>query len=60
MEDVGIVVNSENKITFVLNTPANYFLSVLCHTSFSIVHEDKNVYSGTFILALNKNRVIDL
>ena len=60
VEDVGIVVNSENKITFVLNTPANYFLSVLCHTSFSIVHEDKNVYSGPFILALNKNGVIDL
>ncbi|MBO5116754.1 MAG: peptide ABC transporter substrate-binding protein [Treponema sp.] len=59
-EDVGIVVNAENKITFVLNSPANYFLSVLCHTAFSIVHEDSTVFSGPFILASNEYGVIEL
>lgn len=59
-EDVGIVVNAENKITFVLNSPANYFIRVLCHSAFSIVHDDKNVFSGAYILASNENGIIEL
>lgn len=50
-DDVGIYCLDENTISIHLNTPANYLPSVLCHTSFVIMSNERFVYSGAYELA---------
>lgn len=58
-EKVGITVSGENKITFSLTSPANYLARVLCHSAFSIVHENPEVYSGPFAVdSISSNQIV--
>lgn len=55
-EEVGIYAASETKLSVYLTKPANYFAKVLCHSAFSVVHSDPNVYSGAYALdSVNRN-----
>lgn len=49
-ENVGITVTAPNRICFTLVSPANYFMRVLCHAAFSIVHDDPQVFSGAYVI----------
>ena len=49
-EDVGIYANSEDSLSIHLEKPANYLPRLLCHSAFSIVHENPYVFSGAFCL----------
>ena len=49
-DEVGIYANSENSLSIHLVKPANYLPKVLCHSAFSVVHKNKDVYSGPFYL----------
>ena len=48
--EVGIYANSDDSLSIHLVKPANYLPKLLCHSAFSIVHEDPNVFSGPFCL----------
>ncbi|MCR4742404.1 MAG: peptide ABC transporter substrate-binding protein [Treponema sp.] len=50
-EDVGIFVLDDRRLSVYLNSPANYLPKVLCHSAFSIVHKDKNVFSGPYVIS---------
>lgn len=49
-EEVGIYANSEDSLSIHLVKPANYLPKLLCHSSFSVIHSDPNVFSGAFYL----------
>ena len=49
-EEVGIYANSEDSLTVHLLKPANYLPKLLCHSAFSVIHKDSNVFSGPFCL----------
>lgn len=59
-EDVGIYVQSGNRILLVLNSPAEHLPCILCHHSFAAVHPDPNVYSGPFVLDSYQDGIIKL
>ena len=48
--EVGIYANSGNSLSIHLVKPANYLPKVLCHSAFSVVHQNPTVYSGPFYL----------
>lgn len=48
--DVGISVQGKYQLTLRLVTPTEHLPSILCHHSFSAVHQDRNIYSGPFVL----------
>ena len=48
--EVGIYANSEDSLSIHLVKPANYLPRLLCHSSFSIVHQNPLVFSGAFYL----------
>ncbi len=50
-QDVGIYAESEDTLSLRLIKPANYLPKLLCHSAFSIIHKDENVFSGPFCLA---------
>jgi len=47
-DSVGLYVTDDYHLAVYLNTPANYLPKVLCHSSFSIINDDMNVYSGPY------------
>jgi len=51
ISEVGIYALDENTLAVYLTTPANYLPKVLCHSAFSVIHNDTNVFSGPFVLA---------
>ena len=54
---VGIKAEG-NKLILTLNEPTEHLPQILCHHAFSIVPQEKNVYSGAYILAeQNKNGI---
>lgn len=56
-EEVGIYAVNDTKLSVYLTKPANYFAKVLCHSAFSVVNSDSNVYSGAYVLESAKNNV---
>ena len=48
--DVGISVQGKYQLTLRLVTPTEHLPSILCHHSFSAVHQDRSIYSGPFVL----------
>ena len=48
--EVGIYANAEDSLSIHLVKPANYLPRLLCHSSFSIVHQNPLVFSGAFYL----------
>ena len=50
-ENVGIYVTGEYSLSIRLNSPANYLPKVLCHSAFSVMADEENVYSGPYVLA---------
>lgn len=50
VNDVGIYAVDENTLSVYLTTPANYLPKVLCHSAFSVIHRNPNVFSGAFVL----------
>ena len=49
-DEVGIYANSEDSLTIHLVKPANYLPKLLCHSAFSVIHKDSDVFSGPFCL----------
>lgn len=49
-EDVKITVTSDTTLVVNLVKPTGHLPQLLCHTSFAIVSDKKNVYSGPFVL----------
>lgn len=49
-EEVGIFVLDNKTISIYLEKPASHFPRLLCMPSFAVKSENKNVYSGAFIL----------
>lgn len=56
IEDVGLYATDENVLSIYLNAPANYLPKILCHTAFSITHENPEVYSGAYELEISAPR----
>ena len=50
-DDVGIYATGEYTLSVRLVSPANYLPKVLCHSAFSVVHTENDVYSGPYFLA---------
>ena len=50
-DDVGIYALDDRKLSVYLNSPANYLPKVLCHAAFSVIHKDKNVFSGPYVIS---------
>ena len=50
-EDVGIYATGDYTLSIRLVSPANYLPKVLCHSAFSVIHKNDDVYSGPYILA---------
>lgn len=48
--EVGIAVQGKYQLTLRLVAPTEHLPSILCHHSFSVVHQDRTVYSGPFLL----------
>lgn len=48
--EVGISVQGKYQLTLRLAAPTEHLPSILCHHSFSAVHQDRSVYSGPFLL----------
>ena len=48
--DVGISVQGKSQLTLRLVAPTEHLPSILCHHSFSAVHQDRSIYSGPFLL----------
>lgn len=48
--EVGISVQGKYQLTLRLVAPTEHLPSILCHHSFSAVHQDRSVYSGPFLL----------
>lgn len=48
--DVGIYALKENELSIYLKEPANYLPKVLCHSAFSVIHQNPTVFSGPFYL----------
>ena len=48
--DVGISVQGKYQLTLRLVAPTEHLPSILCHHSFSAVHQDRSIYSGSFVL----------
>ena len=48
--EVGISVQGKYQLTLRLTAPTEHLPSILCHHSFSAVHQDQSVYSGPFLL----------
>lgn len=59
-EDVGIVVQGDYKISLILNAPAEHLPSILCHHAFSVVHQDKNVFSGPYCIESQEGNTVIL
>lgn len=61
-ENVRITVTSDTTLVVNLVKPTGHLPQLLCHTSFAIVSDKKNVYSGPFILKKydEANHVMDL
>lgn len=59
-ENVGIYATDDFHLAVYLNTPANYLPKVLCHSAFSIVSENPEVYSGPFRLKYQDEQSIIL
>ncbi len=53
----NVKIEAKNKTTLIvtLTTPTEYLPKVLIHHAFSIIHEDKDVYSGAYILEERSN-----
>ena len=49
-DKVGIYANSDESLSIHLVKPANYLPKVLCHSAFSVVNKNPEVYSGPFYL----------
>lgn len=49
-DEVGIYANTDESLSIHLEKPANYLPKVLCHSAFSIIHDNPDVYSGPFCL----------
>ncbi len=57
--EVGIYANDENTLSVYLNRPANYLPKVLCHSAFSVIHRNPDVYSGAFVLDdMNEKQIV--
>lgn len=52
-EDVAIYVVDDFTLSVSLTAPANYFTKILCHSTFSVVHEDPDVFSGPYKIGLD-------
>lgn len=50
IEDLGIYATDDFHLSVYLKEPANYLPKVLCHTAFSVIHQNPTVYSGAFYL----------
>ncbi len=50
-DQVGIYVTGDYTLSVRLVSPANYLPKVLCHSAFSVVHNNADVYSGPYLLA---------
>ncbi len=58
-DDLGIYVLGDLELSIHLVSPANYLPKVLCHSAFSIVHDDKNVFSGAYCLdSIKENQIV--
>ncbi|MCR4789664.1 MAG: peptide ABC transporter substrate-binding protein [Treponemataceae bacterium] len=58
-ESVMINVKDDYTLSVRLTQPTVYFPNILCHTAFSIVPEEKGVYSGAFTLeAKTSNEIV--
>ena len=51
VEDVGIYATDDFTLSIYLNNPANYLPRVLCHTAFTVVHDDPLVSSGAYTIS---------
>lgn len=49
-QEVGLYADSDTQLSIHLVKPANYLPKVLCHSAFSIVHDNPQVFSGPFCL----------
>lgn len=47
---IGIEVKDERTLVVKLINPTEHLSRILCHHAFAVVHPDKNVYSGAFVL----------
>ena len=57
--EVGIFVNDEKTLSVYLTRPANYLPKVLCHSAFSVIHRNPDVYSGAFVLEdMNEKQIV--
>ncbi|MCI5829621.1 MAG: peptide ABC transporter substrate-binding protein [Treponema sp.] len=59
-EDVRIDVRDDYTLVIRLKEPMSHLAKILCHHSFSIVPEEKNVYSGPFFLENQSPSEIEL
>lgn len=50
VEDLGVYATDDFHLSVYLKEPANYLPKVLCHTAFSVIHQNPTVYSGAFYL----------
>lgn len=48
---LGIIVKDEYTLVIKLNAPTEHLTKILCHHAFSVMHPDKNVYSGAFVIS---------
>jgi len=55
-KDVGITVKNAHTLELRLHTATEHLPKILCHHAFAVVHPQKNVFSGAFIL---KERTAD-
>ncbi len=49
-DSVGIEVKDERTLVVKLANPTEHLSRILCHHAFAVVHPEKNVYSGAFVL----------
>lgn len=59
-EDVRIDIRDEHTIVIRLKEPMSHLAKILCHHSFSIVHPDKNIFSGPFTIEKSNSSEIIL
>ena len=57
---LGFRVADDRTLVVTLRSPTEHFSKILCHHAFSVVHPDKNVFSGAFVIQENSMQQIVL